>query len=85
MLRHITNSTMGWLHTKGQYFMNSDLIYMLGLLVVFAISGLLAYCFTESKGENTPYARRKQKSHQYKQPAQQSEPILEDEDDVIIH
>lgn len=38
--------------------MNVDLLLMLGSLVLLAISGLLVFCFTESKGKNTPYARR---------------------------
>ena len=38
--------------------MNTDLVLMLGALVLLAISGLLIYCFTEAKGENTPHARR---------------------------
>lgn len=38
--------------------MNVDLLLMLGSLILLAISGLLVFCFTESKGKNTPYARR---------------------------
>jgi hypothetical protein len=38
--------------------MNIDLILMLGALVLLAISGLLVFCFTESKGKNTQYARK---------------------------
>lgn len=38
--------------------MNTDLILMFGALILLAISGLLVFCFTESKGKNTPYARR---------------------------
>jgi hypothetical protein len=42
----------------GYCFMNIDLILMLGTLILLAISGLLVFCFTESKGKNTPHARR---------------------------
>lgn len=38
--------------------MNTDLVLMLGALILLAISGLLIFCFTEAKGENTPHARR---------------------------
>ena len=39
--------------------MNTDLVLMFGALILLAISGLLVFCFTESKGKNTPYARRR--------------------------
>lgn len=38
--------------------MNLDLVLMIGALILLAISGLLVFCFTESKGKNTPHARR---------------------------
>lgn len=38
--------------------MNTDLILMFGALILLAVSGLLVFCFTESKGKNTPYARK---------------------------
>ncbi|MGB3725369.1 MAG: hypothetical protein WA981_06350 [Glaciecola sp.] len=38
--------------------MNIDLVLMFGSLILLAVSGLLVFCFTESKGKNTPYARR---------------------------
>lgn len=38
--------------------MSFDIILMLGALVLLAISGLLIFCFTESKGKNTRHARR---------------------------
>ncbi len=38
--------------------MNTELVLMLGALILLAISGLLIFCFTESKGENTRHARR---------------------------
>lgn len=37
--------------------MNTDLVLMFGALILLAISGLLVFCFTESKGKNTPHAR----------------------------
>ena len=46
------------IHYGGYCFMNTDLILMFGALILLAISGLLVFCFTESKGKNTPYARR---------------------------
>jgi hypothetical protein len=39
--------------------MNTDLVLMFGALILLVISGLLVFCFTESKGKNTPYARRR--------------------------
>lgn len=41
--------------------MNVDLVLMIGALILLAISGLLVFCFTESKGKNTPYARKTNK------------------------
>lgn len=44
---------------EGYCSMNTDLVLMFGALILLAISGLLVFCFTESKGKNTPYARRR--------------------------
>ncbi len=44
--------------------MNTDLILMFGALILLAISGLLVFCFTESKGKNTVHARRSQPDNQ---------------------
>ena len=49
--------------------MNTDLILMLGALILLAISGLLVFCFTESKGRNTPHARRMENDKQMKNKA----------------
>lgn len=38
--------------------MNYDLVLMFASLILLAISGLLLFCFTESKGKNTPHARK---------------------------
>lgn len=43
--------------------MNLDLVLMIGALILLAISGLLVFCFTESKGKNTPHARRSSATH----------------------
>lgn len=42
--------------------MNIDLVLMLGSLILLVISGLLVFCFTESKGKNTPHARKHYKN-----------------------
>ena len=47
--------------------MNLDLVLMIGALILLAISGLLVFCFTESKGKNTPHARRGVANHTERQ------------------
>lgn len=42
----------------GYTLMHINLILMLGALVLLAVSGLLVFCFTESKGKNTAHARK---------------------------
>jgi hypothetical protein len=37
--------------------MNTELILMFGSIIILAVIGLLVFCFTESRGKNTPYAR----------------------------
>ena len=67
--------------------MNSELLYILGLVVVVAISVLLACCFTESKGANTPYARRKNtpKPHQDVVQNTKSDADVESKGDEVTH
>jgi uncharacterized membrane protein YhaH (DUF805 family) len=44
--------------------MNTDLVLIFGAFILLAISGLLVFCFTESTGKNTRYARDEEASNQ---------------------
>ena len=67
--------------------MNTDLVLMFGALILLAISGLLVFCFTESKGKNTPYARKRNGVKVHTQVQVQTKRVAENTDtrNIVTH